>query len=235
MNERIIDRLRKLLRHEQSAREIGNMAEAEAFAAKIQEQLDSYNLSLSDIDIEEARSSVAGETTDFKVSLVWQRQLLRTIADINGCAIVLVPPFVHIVGAANDRVIVSEFYCYFERLGIDLAFASLAEYKASGVYKRKRKKTRATVNYKGSFLLGYALALSDRLRKQHAENLAAAEQSTALIYIGNKLADAEMFVSRTMTIRQHKTPSQKKKFRDPAFFAGLEAGESVALTAKTLR
>lgn len=234
MTEKIIDRLRKLLRHERSARSVGNVAEAEAFAAKIQQQLDSYNLSLSEIDIEEARSSVDSETTDYKVQLVWQRHLLSTIAGINGCKVVLIPPFVHIVGTINDRAIVSEFYKYFEQLGIDLAAASLAEYKATGVYKRKRKKTRATVSYKGSFLLGYALALGDRLQKQHAENLSAANESTALIYIGNKLADAEMFVSRTMEIIQHKTPSQKKRFRDPAFFFGLQAGESVALTTKNL-
>jgi len=36
MNEKIIDRLRKLIRHERSAREIGNVAEAAAFAATIQ-------------------------------------------------------------------------------------------------------------------------------------------------------------------------------------------------------
>lgn len=235
MNERIIDRLRKLLNHERSAREIGNIEEAEAFAVKIQQMLDNYNLAMSDIDIEEARSTVAGEETEYKVQHVWQRQLLGQIAEINGCQMIVTPPYICIVGTEGDRAIVNEVYRYFEGLGLDLAMASLKEYKALGEYRRKRKKTRATLSYKGSFLLGYALSLSRRLQDQHKASMQTASEGTALIYIGNKMVDAEHWTNTNMVIRTR--PAKKVKaqvFRNPAFSAGIAAGESVALTSKTI-
>lgn len=236
MNEKIIDRLRKLMQHERSAREIGNIAEAEAFAAKIQQQLDAYNLAMSDIDIEAAKSTMGMEQTDYKVLFEWQKQLLIAIADVNGCMMVAHSGYARIVGTSLDRTIVDELYRYFEKLGIDLAQLSLKEYKGSGEYKRKRKKTRATHSYKGSFLIGFTLRLSRRLRDQHDETLAVANAaSTALIYIGNKVAEARVHANSLMNLRE--VPAKRiasKTYRDPAFAAGLVAGDSIALTAKTL-
>lgn len=57
MNKSIIEKLRKLIRHERSAREIGSIAEAEAFAERIQSLCDEYNLSISEIDIDEINST----------------------------------------------------------------------------------------------------------------------------------------------------------------------------------
>ena len=234
MTDKIIDRLRKLIRQEQSARSIGSIGEAEAFAAKIQETLDAYNLAMSDIDINESRSSVDGNLTSYKVQQNWQLQLLSDICDLNGCRMILAPPFAAIVGSDVDRNLVNELYPYFENLGLDLLRGSIKEFRNSPYYQRKRKKHRATLSYKDSFLLGYTIALTGRLRSQHEESMAAASISTALIYIGNKLADADAFISKNLQIERVPVKMKRSTFRDPAFFAGLEAGGSVALTSKAL-
>jgi hypothetical protein len=45
--------LQKLIAHEQSARAIGNTAEAEAFAMKIADLMFRHNLSMSDVEIKQ--------------------------------------------------------------------------------------------------------------------------------------------------------------------------------------
>ena len=51
MNEKIIEKLQKLMAHEKSAREIGSAAEADAFAAKVSELLLEHKLSMSEVEI----------------------------------------------------------------------------------------------------------------------------------------------------------------------------------------
>ena len=50
--DQIIEKLRKLIAHEQSARTIGNIAEAEAFASKIQDLLTAHKLDMSEVDFQ---------------------------------------------------------------------------------------------------------------------------------------------------------------------------------------
>lgn len=61
MENKILEKLRKLLLHKESAEQIGSSAEAEAFALKIQKLLNQYNLSLSDIDLEERKNNMVRE------------------------------------------------------------------------------------------------------------------------------------------------------------------------------
>jgi sugar phosphate isomerase/epimerase len=82
---KIIEKLKKLIRHEQSARTIGNLGEAENFAARIQELLDAYNLSLSDIDVNEYKSSVNRSEDGQHAINSWQKFFIIDLAKLNGC------------------------------------------------------------------------------------------------------------------------------------------------------
>lgn len=53
MENPIIEKLRKLIAMEQSARSIGSLAEAEAFASKVQELLSKHKLEMSEIELDE--------------------------------------------------------------------------------------------------------------------------------------------------------------------------------------
>jgi hypothetical protein len=52
MENTIVAKLRKLVAHERSTRSIGSLAEAETFAAKIQDLLTAHKLSMSEIDFQ---------------------------------------------------------------------------------------------------------------------------------------------------------------------------------------
>lgn len=93
MPSAIVERLRKLIEHEESANAIGNFAEAEAFAEKFQQLMEAHNLTLADlgwqsldIDIQddfEAEYSAAARrrTNRPKRRQSWKEILGNTVED----------------------------------------------------------------------------------------------------------------------------------------------------------
>lgn len=230
-SEKIIDRLRKLILHEQSAREIGNVEEAAAFAAKIQAFIDKYNIELSEIDLNVEKSDIISETLVANCKQQWMKFLLVNIAEINGCSIVFHSKGYDVYGLPMDIALVSMLYQYFAELGLHLQKLGIMRYKLSPEYRRKRKRTRATLSFKDSFGLGYMEALIRRLRAQRAESYSG---SQAMIYIGNKLAEAKSAVSSLRGIRNTTAKVKAARFRNSAFIQGVNAGESVALTPNAI-
>ncbi len=231
---RILEKLKKLISHERSARAIGSMDEAEAFAAKIQQLVGEYNLSLDEIEIESEQSSVEADLADIRTKRLqaWQRMFISRLAEFNGCRIVAIRQGTAIIGAKTDRAIVVEFYNYFEGLAQEFSQKSLSIYRKTGEYKRKRKKQKASINFRESYCFGFVCAIIYRIEAEHAAKLRNASNSQALIYIGNKLVDSDQWINDNMNTSERK--SKKRKTRDDAFMQGYEDGESVALTTKTV-
>lgn len=232
---KIIEKLKKLIRHEQSARDIGNIGEAENFAAKIQELLDAHNLSMSQIDMEEARSSV-DRSSDGQYALhQWQKIFVINIAELNGCQCVFSGKEITLIGGEEDRLIVFEVYRYFEKLARDFTNTSLQEWKLTAEYKRKRKKIYHSKLFVKSFLLGFVRALIRRFREHHEAAKRAASNEQALIFIGNKLANANQWVVQNLKISTTPIESPKySKLKSDAYGKGYQAGNSVALTTQTI-
>lgn len=229
MDKSIVDKLRKLINHERSAREIGNVAEAAAFAAKIQAFVDKYNIELSEIDLNVKESDIRSETLVADCKQQWMKFLIVNIAEIDGCTIVFRPTGYDVYGMPMDIELVSLFYDYFADLGLHLQKLGVIEYKLSPEYKRKRKKHRHTLSFKDSFGLGYMRALVRRLRLQQSESTSG---SQAMIYIGNKLAKS----TAAITVKTKTTEVKVKaaRFRNPAYGLGIDAGNAVALTPNAI-
>lgn len=235
MKNRIIEKLKKLIRHEESARAIGNIAEAEAFAEKIQDLLDAHNLSFSDIDIESAQSTINRASKGISALHQWQRIFINNLAGINGCRLVLRGSEITLVGNELDREIVFEIYRYFRDLGKEFADTSLKEWKITPEYKRKRKKIYHSKLYKTSFLLGFVHTLIRRFRERHEAAKRASSNQTALIFIGNKLTEADSWIEKNLKTKDTKLKSVKwSKLKNDAFAKGIKAGNAVALTTKTV-
>jgi Protein of unknown function (DUF2786) len=232
MENKILEKLKKLIRHERSARSIGNVEEAAAFAIKIQELLDQYNLSLNEIDIEETRSTVKGAYYAYNTAQFWQRAFLRDLGELHGCDIIFETKGATLIGSELDREIVGEMYGYFEPLGRHLCDCHVREWQKTPDYRRKRKKTFYTRRYKIAFCFGYQSALVERLEEQQKADMAASNNEVALIYIGNKLADARAWTAANLKTTMVK--AKRQKMRSDAFYAGRDAGRSVALTTKTV-
>jgi hypothetical protein len=132
----IIEKLQKLIAHEQSARTIGNSAEAAAFASKIQELLNVHKLNMADVlsSVSEVDDLRGIDVVKFSLNTtacreryrdsVWLPILGGSIARANGCRALGYPFDEHSVvfaGREADRNICCVLFEYFVNLAEHLA------------------------------------------------------------------------------------------------------------------
>lgn len=160
----ILAKIRKLIEHEKSAREIGSLAEAEAFALKVSELCDRYRIAVSEVpeaaqldDIGEAdwAPSAAGQRKLQRQSR-WQRAMANGIAWGHYCAILVFHGRndIRFVGAASDIEVALAMMTI-------LCRAAEAAFKAAKPGKQKLTRDQ--------FLLGFAIAICSRYRQQRSE------------------------------------------------------------------
>lgn len=111
----IFDRIQKLHAMAEGAAALGNAAEAEMFAAKVQNMLDRHRMDSSILESSEPVEEVERvelQGTDFgyrngRQKVSWFYVLIRGLCDVNGCRVLtLSGTSVIIVGVRSDREIV---------------------------------------------------------------------------------------------------------------------------------
>lgn len=259
----IVEKLAKMIRHEQSAREIGSVAEAEAFAAQVQVLLTKHGLEMSEIEFETEEVEPIGEEwaksygSDSPVPYVphrveWQEELAYAIALNNNCALLVTGSnSVCFVGRPSDRQICLSLYRYFAGLTLDIADKTTTERRDG---ERERLKIRLgryysgadlrwhMVRFKASFCAGFSHALCLKFHEQRQalekEAQAKPEQSNALIHLRNNREAVANYVADLFKDKK----DRKRKSNDPpeqrtnweAFQMGRKRGEGVALTSGAL-
>lgn len=208
----IIDKLRKLIAHERSARSIGNLAEAEAFAGKIQELLTAHKLSMSEVDFaeREATEPIDWERVDLRTevsgsnraNLKWRVLIARAIAEANSCAVINSTgsrgTAFSFVGRTSDRQMAKVLYLYLVELGEELSTKSARE-------ERKVQKLKFNVakgimsydvpawakaafeawmkSYRESWKLGFGEVVAKRITDRFNEMVKAQQAGTAIVHI----------------------------------------------------
>jgi hypothetical protein len=129
--DNVIERIRKMIAHERSAREIGSTAEAEAFAEKIQALLVKHRLSMNDLEMEtlDEVDPVAHVSAQIKNKHVkpWLTLLAHCIAVNFFCKVLFLDgtdsvgaSFIFI-GRNADRLTALELFLYFSEKASSLA------------------------------------------------------------------------------------------------------------------
>jgi hypothetical protein len=110
VDPQIVEKLKKLIEHQNSAAAIGSQKEAEAFASKVQELLSKYKLSMSDVEARVEEEAGVGKSS---VPLVgkkgernalldkpgiypWLWTLASTIANCNDCMALVSPTYKYV-------------------------------------------------------------------------------------------------------------------------------------------
>lgn len=176
----VIDLLQKLIAHEKSARSIGNLAEAEAFAAKAQELLTKHKLEMSDVEFAEQEVNEpiadaffsAAELLNMKhkrTSDNWISLLISGIARANFCKVLqkYQSNCFSIVGSPTDRATTIALFSYLSNACLEMAPRE-ADAKWDGTGTRR--------SYISSFKLGFGGAIYDRLEVKKAELKAGAQE-----------------------------------------------------------
>ena len=181
----VLDRIRKLLVHSDSAKSIGSAAEAEAFAAKAAEIALQHKLDLSEIEFaaEEAADPIDKErvnTADLMGAKAtsnrsaWQQSLLSTLARNHSCLITVTvgSKSCWLIGASADREIVKYLYAVLAKEGEKLGTRHAREWAARTV--RDVEWQERGKGSKRDFLLGYVRGIGEKLHAQRSSTLAEA-------------------------------------------------------------
>lgn len=224
VSNKIVEKLKKLMRLQQSAKKIGSEGEANAAAAAISRLLTQYNLSLMDINPEERKESLQVQRTghiSFKDTYgLWKRLLMNVICEFNYCKVFLISGQSNMVIVGTEANTSAVIYLYDMLRGIFRKLAPVRyEEFASGIrgairtekYKRK---------YIASYLKGCVYGVKEKLTIEAKANEV---QDKSLVVCHNQLIDDYM---SSYELVQRKAAKTKKKDIVEAFSSGYCDGKN---------
>ena len=227
----MIEKLQKLIAMEKSARSIGNLAEAAAFAAKVQELLFKYNLDMSEVEI---KTQEAEEPVDqSRVQGVmrggrqrWLELLAAIVARSCFCQTLIVPTTTIqiFVGRTSDRMAAATLFLHLATSALELCRRELK----AALMEHPWKDTRWRREWRKSFYLGFVAAIYQRLTVERSE-LESATGGCALV-----LRKSEAVTNWMQT---HQTGGKARKVETKAriaagYFQGHAAGMNVSTSAQ---
>lgn len=219
----ILEKVRKLFAHAESAGQLGNQAEAEAFAAKAQALLDQHKIDaalvhLADdtpdelVDIQELGVKELYGTTG---AAGWRNILFNGLAKAHFCRLIKTCKGTFaLVGAKSDREVVLYLLAQLLRVAPRLAAEAVPE-----PISRYCRTTRADRN---AWLLGFASGISAKLRE--ARERAQNTNPNALVLVSAQKRVDDAYRAAFPNARSLSGP--RSYGAKAAFEAGKEAGRA---------
>ena len=221
--DRILELIRKLSAHKESAQKIGSVAEADAFAKRIQAMCDKYRVKLSDLPPDELSNHIKEERwahSDIgqKVKLRvegWLQTLAVGVAEGHACQVVGMQGhcILSFVGTQADAAVSKAMF------GVLVIAGETAWRKA---YKADRRLKRRL------FLQGFAAAIRLRYKARSAERNAS---SVALV------RTIDLAIQRHLSQYELKEAAKAKpeKTVSKSAWLGWLAGQAASLESRTMR
>lgn len=239
----IKEKLLKIRNHMESAEKIGNIAEAEAFAAMMQKLMDKHMISLTDLEYQESKTEeIIERDLDQKkygiprknVRVEWQETLASIIAKAHNCAILVRSRsnLITFVGTKSDVDVAEYMFVTMSRLAE--TFAQKAYVKFFYECRDDGDVTMAR-GYKASFLRGFLVRLQQRLRETREETIReAANSSTAMVRISQALARVNTYLNdpkfKSIPAAQGRRTGNRDGYHD-----GIAAANRVNLGGKAVQ
>jgi hypothetical protein len=188
-NQDIIAKVRKLLRHSDSAGNIGNLEEAQTFAAKAQELMFKHKIEMTEVEAEayllnEPITELEIDGKDF--GIVGRKRIGWWSALMFGTCKAF---FCRAVGHAGNWGNRRNQYTIHGRETDRKEFIDMLRYLTAAALEmseqqarqRLRENGRLEKAWRNSFKLGFSVAVSDRLRSKAKELMASNEQGLILV------------------------------------------------------
>lgn len=231
--ESLLRKLAKLIEHEKSAKEIGSVNEAEAFAVRIQELLLEVQIKKLD-DTDPIREEMFDPFDhDLKRSrrVKWQERLANVLSSANSCKHLIIPGsnLIVFVGRDSDRKTVIYLYGMLARLiESESQLTYWREYKTAQRKERRGEDPWATKDLKGfrqSWISGAIFGLTQRFMEKKKEMVNTDEKRALILCSEQKVQD---FVDQISTGKA-KTLSGRHGFNEDGFDSGKKWGSSVSI------
>jgi hypothetical protein len=228
ISDKAFEKLQKLIRHEQSAREIGSLAEADAFATRIQTMLDEYHIALADVPLEDQPvdpviHSDGVEANDGLPHLphrvAWLEKLAGGIAQGNYCRFVMTSHSskISFAGHRSDVSVCEYMFNTLARNALRLEHEKAEAARRDGTYSRA---------FKNQFLYGYATSINYRLWKKRREQ-DAIHTSAVVALVHNRDSKVDEFCKAEFDGRFRRLDWTPNDLR--AYYDGQNAGSAASI------
>lgn len=219
--DKIKDKIQKLLNKAESAKEVGNIEEAEAFSNKVNELLTQYNLSIHQLEGNKT-DNLEGIAIDLEVPKTegtWVVSLYHTIAKFNFCRIIK-------ISGTNSKI-----FLIGEKYNQEIVVYTCLQLKRMiKALRKQRYKDYMGREKKPTFYRGYSQGAVDgiytKLKAQQEANEVNLTGVTALVVNNTQALDnkvKELFEGGT---RQ----SKPKKLRgDDGYGKGVQDGKNMQI------
>jgi mannitol/fructose-specific phosphotransferase system IIA component len=222
---KIIALIAKLKAHEESARNIGNQEEAEAFAAKVAELLTAHKLSMSEVEFKaQDQDNPIGKTYSPKAGDVAGISLAQALAKHFYCRVLYASGTheVVFVGRAVDRETCDYTFKFLRSVSRMLSKKEWkARYSGSGMQWNKGQEG---IRWHKSFQMGFVAGIASKLQNQ-ADAVHASVESTALM-LRDQLAVKE-YANQLSRGKAHSRKSASTDYE--AYYKGVEHGKNTGL------
>ncbi len=226
MNTRIIDLIKKLIRHERSARKCSTAEEASAFAAKIQQLCIDHKIEAEQLQVDdETERQGIGEEVFSPYRRRWRgrgvyvsgedSRLMHVVADAHFCQAIVMAQTncVLVIGEEQDRAVCVEMFQFLRRIMRSAAVMEEA---------LQRKRRRSARGFRYYFTVGFTQTIDKRYRELRA----AADNTTTALVRTDTLVRAyvtENYETKSATRR----PNGRQNI--DALYAGFRHGHQVDL------
>lgn len=226
-SKKILERIRKMMQKAESAKEIGSVAEAEIFSKKVQELLQKYNLSKSDITLEQAEKEVEHEEMGSRVKGMSGMHLgyniMHQICIHNWCQAYTYRrerknPTMIVVGSPENVEVCKYIYSIVSRAFKEEAARSYKENKDSILESR--------LVYMREFIQGAAIGLGAKLKAEKERLQKENKNSSALMVINDQAITNYIEQKWGGTARGRSTSYQRS---NSARGKGYEFGKNVKI------
>ena len=233
METKLLDKIKKLIRKSESAKEIGSIGEAEVFAAKVQKLLAKHNLDINNIDLtdEEKEENVKhdyAEAYNKSVGGNDKFNIMRVVAQFNFCHAYLVG------NQRNNRMLLIgteeniEVCKYIHSVVYD-AFLKESKrhhkaYKANKDYLAEgRTKPVGLDTFTRSFMVGCARGLKQKLQEEQESFMENNPNGQALV----KTNDVILKNYLKDNFKTGKRTKGTQASNSSAFLNGVKTGKNV--------
>jgi hypothetical protein len=237
--KKVADKITKLLKMAQSAKEIGNIEEADAFLGKANDLLLEYNIEHSDLDMSDKRRKI--EITmntvsyhDNQAGSRWRLQFLQILCEYNFCDLVKrswssTGSYVnnHMAEVMGQPENVDAVLYLFNNIATQLLFIAQDSYTKIDAEKRPVR-----YSYLKDYLLGAVHGFRDKMKALRKEQEAKYEGLNGLV-LYNAAAIAEYIENKYPDLRKGKTYRSIKVDGD-VYRKGYKEGQSVQAQKKAM-
>lgn len=239
MENKILDKIKKLMRHKESAEAIGSTAEAEVFAVKIQKLLNEYNLSLSDISLEERQDNITKTKEDAKSPGFKGRssyRVMKVVAKFNWCKVYCssksTDNYMILVGSPENIEVCKYIHSVVFNVAVKEGRKSYSKYKKEfeeNVIKRALfNKPISRGAYLRTFIEGFSSGLYDKFEAEQNQFKKENTNAGAIIVANEGLILS--FVEKSLGKIQTKKQKGGIGENTNASNLGYSAGRNVQIT-----